>query len=264
MIKYLLIWLCVFNGASNVKITMTLPSTQESMCGIIDIDPVTLQPVPMTDLGWVLHTAYKCNGDSIKFPDIDVRGMEGDSLGIDYEFLPGTMGRIVYRTKDTSGNISCRKVEYTFAVPLNFEIVSDTLDTGITGSYYRGVNRNIWIATRRDTIINFNWGANSPLPGIPVDSFSVQWIGELNIPVTGQYTIFTDTREGIDLYIDGNKKIEAYGPSYGTERSTTLSLTKGLHGIRLDHVNYTGDAYCILRWSGPNIPKQVIPRSILR
>lgn len=268
--KYLvlvLLWLCIFNGAANVKITMTLPTTQESRCGEVDVDPNTLQPVPLTDLSKVIHTAYKCNGDSIRFPDIDVRGMEGDSLGIDYEFDPGTMGRIVYRTADLSGNISCGKREHTFIVPAEYippPPPPDTSTTGIKGYYYAGQSRNTYVGDRRDGPIDFLWGLGSAMPGVPVDFWSAQWIGKIVIPTAGIYTFYVEVDDGARLVVDGGLYIDKLGEFPLTEYSTTLNLTAGEHVIDLVYTARTGNAQLSLKWQGPGIPKQVIPRGALR
>src|SRR5688572_9147564 len=63
------------------------------------------------------------------------------------------------------------------------------------------------VLVREDPKIDFDWGANSPDPSIPVDNFSVRWSRTLTL-AAGTYRFTTNTDDGVRLKIDGATVID--------------------------------------------------------
>jgi beta-glucosidase len=67
------------------------------------------------------------------------------------------------------------------AVPANVE--------GLTAEYFSGTGFDGEPAVRRiDKQIDFDWNAAAPVPGVPFNSFSVRWTGEISVPQAGDYS----------------------------------------------------------------------------
>ena len=88
---------------------------------------------------------------------------------------------------------------------------------------------------------------------------SMVFDGYLNVPETGKYTFHSRTAGGCKLALDG--KLIHYAPNFerDEEFASEIYLEQGLHKIRFDfgHSRETGNFH--LKWSGPDIKKQIIP-----
>jgi len=136
----------------------------------------------------------------------------------------------------------------------------DTSATGITGTYFNGQSQNTWIATRRDSTIDFSWGLGSPNPGVTVDTWSVQWVGKVVVPTSGAYTFYLNSDDGGRVYLDGTMYIDHMQEQALTEWTATMTLLAGEHRLTVEYTARTGNA----EWSGPGITKRIVPRSALR
>jgi hypothetical protein len=161
---------------------------------------------------------------------------------------------------------------------------------GLLGLYYhwddgidRGTNAigpdnpfQIFVLSRIDPSINFQWGGGSPDPNVNVDKFSARWVGHVECPVDANYTFYTNTDDGTRLFIDGvmlptvnpggavpdNSWINM-GPR---EYFDSIVLSAGLHDIEMQYYEDGGGAVAELRWSSiPTNPSddaisyQIIP-----
>ena len=82
-----------------------------------------------------------------------------------------------------------------------------TNKTGMTGEYFDNMNLSGKPAvTRIDSMVNFNYGTNAPIPGLPEDQFSIRWKGKI-IPPQTIHHIGTSTDDGARLYLDGKMVI---------------------------------------------------------
>jgi len=263
--------------AGTFPVAWTWPSTNADGSQLTDLDHgrmvlyrcVTDSIVRRTP---PLKSTFVARRDSIVFPNIPATGLEGDSAAADIEVLDGRGYWLNLQAVDHSGNVSPIN-SLTFVMPAVPDTVippppPDTSGTGITGDYYSGRSRSTWIATRRDTTINFAWGLGSPMPGVPVDEFSVQWTGKLVVPTSGAWTLYLEVDDGGQLYegVPGasNIRIDKMGSQPLTEWSWSGNLIAGEHGLAVVFQGTTGNAECHLSWSGPGVPKQIVPRGVLR
>ncbi len=119
--------------------------------------------------------------------------------------------------------------------------------------------------------INFNWpgavvGVDSPDVNIPVDNFSCRWIAALNVPVSGKYTLYDASDDGARLFLNG-QQIAGNWVDRGTteDASAELDLVAGeRYVIVMEMYEAGGGASAYLRWSGPGIPKEIIPQGALQ
>jgi hypothetical protein len=147
---------------------------------------------------------------------------------------------------------------------------------GLLGLYYHwadGIDRvggdpgpadpfQIFVMSRIDPVVNFNWGTGSPDPNINVDFFSSRWVGHLECPADANYTFYLSTDDGGRLFIDG-QQLTLYqitdnatdswreqGAGANDQWSTSgIVLSAGMHDIEMHHYESLGGADAELRWS---------------
>ncbi|QOI97419.1 MAG: PQQ-dependent sugar dehydrogenase [Flammeovirgaceae bacterium] len=138
---------------------------------------------------------------------------------------------------------------------------------GLLGNYFNQ-SRTFFMPSdlmRVDPVINFDWGADSPLTGtIPNNNFTARWEGFIQPPFTGNYTFYTLSDDGVRLWINHFLLIDKWIPQAATEWSGTMNLQAGeLYPIKLEFFEDGGDAVMKLLWKSSLLPKQIIPQSQL-
>ncbi len=97
-------------------------------------------------------------------------------------------------------------------------------------------------------------------PGGPRDEFAVRYSGRITIPVSGQYTFWTDSDDGSDLWIDGVRVVNNDDLHSMRLRSGSIQLTAGTHDFVARYFEWYGDFGMIVSWQGPGMSsRQVIP-----
>jgi uncharacterized protein (DUF1800 family) len=138
--------------------------------------------------------------------------------------------------------------------------------TGLYGEYFAAKDLSGPIKLRRtDRQINFEWAERSPSAELPVDEFSVRWIGEVEAPATGDYTFATLADDGVRLWVNGEKLIDDWNLHSPTaQRGTAIQLTAGQrYSIRLEYFQNSGDATAKLLWAYPGQEEELIPQARL-
>lgn len=134
---------------------------------------------------------------------------------------------------------------------------------GAVGAYYSNVNLTVRSVVRLDPRIDFDWRdpyPNSPDPSIGEDTFSVRWRTQVIPPVSGSYTFYTRTDDGVRLWIHGQLLIDHWMNQSATWWSGSCDLVANQPTeLRMEYFERTGDALARLQWSGPATPRSTIP-----
>ncbi|AUD01461.1 PA14 domain-containing protein [Spirosoma pollinicola] len=139
--------------------------------------------------------------------------------------------------------------------------------SGLLGEYFNNINLSTPIvSSRTDATVNFDWGNNSPIPGtVGTDNFSVRWTGQVEAPVTGNYTFSTISDDGVRLWVNGNQVINnwtTHAPA--TDNSNSIALTAGQrYTIKMEYFESSLGAVAKLMWAYPGQPQQAIPQGFL-
>jgi glucose/arabinose dehydrogenase len=140
--------------------------------------------------------------------------------------------------------------------------------TGLTGQYYNlAYTQNFSgnpVLNRIDPSINFNWATTSPDPAVRIDQFCVRWTGFVQPRTSGTYTFYVNSNDGVRLYINNQPLIDEWHTQATFETQGSIVLQAGTpYSIRLEYFEDFGDAIAELRWSGPDVSKQIIPTNAL-
>ena len=113
---------------------------------------------------------------------------------------------------------------------------------------------------RDDAAINFEWGLNSPIPGvIPDNAFSVRWTRSLNLE-PGRYRFTTTTDDGVRLWVNNVQVLDQWHNQTTTPYSVDVNLNGGLVPIRMEYFDNKDNATAVLTWTrianetGPGLP----------
>lgn len=135
---------------------------------------------------------------------------------------------------------------------------------GLLGEYHDGITLADKKAERVDPTVNFNWGNGGPYPEVGNDGYSERWTGWVMPEHTETYTFFTNSDDGVRLWVDGNLLIDNWTLHAPTEDSGTIALTAGQPvTIKLEHFESGGGSLIELRWSSTSVPKSIVPQGSL-
>ena len=137
-------------------------------------------------------------------------------------------------------------------------------ENGLLAIYYDNIDFTNEAFRRIDPEINFDWSTGTPSPSMDVNTFSIRWEGFVEAPTTGTYTFYTNSDDGVRLWVNGQMIIENWTVHPATENSGTINLVAGQRvPIRMDFFENGGHAVAQLRWSASGVSKQIIPQSAL-
>ncbi len=151
-------------------------------------------------------------------------------------------------------------------IPLGAVTLPTGQGTGLYGEYYGTKDLSGSAVMRRtDRQVNFDWGSGRPYQKIEESYFSVRWTGEVEAPVTGDYSFVTQADDGVRLWVNGRLVIDdwtTHSPMF--RRGTPIKLTAGQrYSIRLEYFEQLGRATVRLFWSYPGQAEQLVPQARL-
>jgi hypothetical protein len=94
-------------------------------------------------------------------------------------------------------------------------------------------------------------------------AYSFSFTGYVDVPSDGQYTFYTTSDDGSNLYIDGVLVVNNDGLHSAREQSGVVGLKAGKHTISTGYFQQGGDNILSVSYSGPGVSKQKIPNDAL-
>ena len=99
---------------------------------------------------------------------------------------------------------------------------------------------------------------------VPKHQFSVRWDGKIKPRYSETYTFFTESNDGVKLYINGKSIIQNWTDHSVREDKGTVDLKAGKqHSIRFEYYQNGGNATVKLYWESPSQPRELVPESQL-
>ncbi len=123
-----------------------------------------------------------------------------------------------------------------------------------TGEYFNNPSlAGSPIHVRLDSAINFDWGPDSPVPGIvPENNFSVRWTAVQDFPEGGVYTFLARVDDGVRVFVDNALVIDAWYNQMPTLHTGTATLTPGTHWVRVEYYDAGAGALITVLWRPAN------------
>jgi hypothetical protein len=142
---------------------------------------------------------------------------------------------------------------------------SANTNPGLLAEYFDNINFTGTRVTSIEANVNFNWLTAAPAAiGFGPDTFSVRFTGEILAPSTGTYTFYATADDGVRLTVGTKLVVNDFSDHAARTNSGTLNLIAGQRlPIKLEYYENAWDASLKLEWSGPNVPRAVIPKSQL-
>ncbi len=137
---------------------------------------------------------------------------------------------------------------------------------GLSGSYF--TNKNVEgdpAFSRLDPLIDLSFPA-APVDYMAPDDWSARWEGFLEAPATGMYSFVTKSDDGIRLWVNGLKLVDAWVPRGPTEDPPVrqIYLKEGQRvPIKIDYFEAVGSGEAHLSWFYPGQVKQIVPTTYL-
>ncbi|HEY7115155.1 MAG TPA: PA14 domain-containing protein, partial [Tepidisphaeraceae bacterium] len=118
--------------------------------------------------------------------------------------------------------------------------------------------------SRVDATVNFDWKTGSPNSAIAADTFSARWTGSVQATRNETYTFYTDSDDGVRLWVNGKQLVNDWSVHAPREDKGTIALQAGKsYDIKVEYYEQQYGAVMKLLWSSPSTAKQIIPQSQL-
>ena len=159
---------------------------------------------------------------------------------------------------------AARKAKAVFASPdMHLASQAPASGTGLLAQYFSQIDESELAQTVVDPYIDNVWTGTGPANTIlsgQNDNFSVVWTGYIEAPVTGTYSIFGTTDDGMQILIDGQLVVDAFYFQGTTEHAGTIDLVAGKrYPIKIRYFEGTGGTEAHVWWQPPGGAKDVVP-----
>jgi hypothetical protein len=95
------------------------------------------------------------------------------------------------------------------------------------------------------------------------DHFACRYTGFIEVPATGVYTFYTNSDDGSQLFIGGERVVDNDGLHGAIQRSGLVGLLAGKHAIEVRYFEAWGGESLLVSWSGPGLERTPIPAAVL-
>ena len=156
--------------------------------------------------------------------------------------------------------VATKKQIWIIYIHLESESFMVQNNSGLLGEYYNTSNlMGDRVISRIDPQVKFYIGTGSHGSGVNSDNFSVRWRGFVLPTVTGRYTFYTKSDDGVRLWINDGLIIDNWTDHAETENSGQIDLESGKsYNIRLEYYEKTVNSTIELSWQPPGGEKQTI------
>ena len=135
--------------------------------------------------------------------------------------------------------------------------------TGVRAEYFDNSDFTGKLVNRTDSTIDWDFGANSPDPGLGADNFSARWTGQLQAAVSGPHTFYASYDDGMRMFLDERVVLYRWGPriTTGEDRATVVLEAGRRYDLRFEFYDQGSAAVARLGWSNTcQTGRQPIPR----
>jgi len=131
------------------------------------------------------------------------------------------------------------------------------------GTYYARSDHSGRWQLRYDRTIDFDWGRDAPMAEVPADHFSVRWDSCLHLDAPTKAIFQSISDDGSRVYVDGDLIVLNRTHGKSQSRGGEAQLAAGVHHVRVDYSEFSGDAHVQVLASFDEDPPRPIPASML-
>ena len=108
------------------------------------------------------------------------------------------------------------------------------------------------------------YSTNLSLENVPhKNNTGLRFRALLTVPREGEYTFWTESRDGSQLFIDTQKVVDNDGVHKPTVQEGQIRLTAGDHNLVVTYFHHVGPPVLKVSWAGPGLDKEEIPGTAL-
>lgn len=123
---------------------------------------------------------------------------------------------------------------------------------GISADYYNGTNFHSFVKSRIEKNIGFSRKLKSPTQGIGKEFFSIRYTGSIIAPKTGVYTFHVVADDGVRVWVNHRKIIDAWYDQEATSYIGSIFMEKGeIYDIKIEYYNSVVHSVLAIRWEEP-------------
>ncbi len=98
-------------------------------------------------------------------------------------------------------------------------------------------------------VLNFNWGGDSPYPGVPRNLWSMRCTSTQYFSSGGLYQFYAQMDDGARVFVDGNAVISAWTNHAGTTEVGTANIGTGPHTVTVEYYQFGHDSLLAVWWN---------------
>jgi LysM repeat protein len=119
---------------------------------------------------------------------------------------------------------------------------------GWFGQFYNNMDlEGSPVATRYDPAIGFNWGTDSPMPGVRSDYFSARWTTRVRLS-TDHYRFCARSDDGARIWVGSTLVLDEWHGNNGTSYCGTYHATTGTFPVKVEYYEDGGKALIYVWW----------------
>jgi hypothetical protein len=175
------------------------------------------------------------------------------------EIVQGVPTNFIVTATDADGNLRELRVREVLAGVNSGGLVAEFRNLTFTPSAMSQVDFSAEpILVREESAIAFPNTTSLPWPGAPVQSTQVasRFIGQLIVPVDGDYQFRLTSDDGADVRLNGESVVSR--PNGAGTATGAATLAAGNYDFELLHFNGGGPGNLTLQWSGPGFDLRVV------
>jgi hypothetical protein len=134
-------------------------------------------------------------------------------------------------------------------------VIAEATGSGLPGDYYNTKNWSGLPIRRLDSVINFLYGHNPTgktfgIPTLNDDRISIRWDGRIKAPVSGLYSFYTSSDDGVMLWINDSLLINnSYDHKYMHDSCHVNLIGGEMYKFRIEYYQNKGHADMQLEWA---------------
>lgn len=116
------------------------------------------------------------------------------------------------------------------------------------GQFYNGEDlEGSPVTTSYVSSIGFDWGAESPAPGVWADHFSARWTRQVHLK-TDHYRFCAMSDDGVRIWVDDTLVLDAWHPNDGTAYCKEYWGATGTYDVKVEYYEDGGNALIYVWW----------------